>query len=61
MMHGKIWTSAKFITMLLYHLQDAEKVGESYEVDDLDDEWKELLGQIDVSLLTVSLSSHLSH
>lgn len=35
-------------------MQDAEKVGKSYEVDDLDDEWKELLGQIDASLLTVS-------
>ena len=29
-------------------------MGEAYEVDDLDDEWKELLGQIDASLLTVS-------
>ena len=35
-------------------LQDARAVGESYDWDELDDEWKELLGQVDASLQTVS-------
>jgi len=34
-------------------LQDAEAVQGSYDLDDLDDEWKELLGQIDAAFLTV--------
>jgi hypothetical protein len=33
--------------------QDAEAVQGSYDLDDLDDEWKELLGQIDAAFLTV--------
>ena len=33
--------------------QDAEAVQGSYDLDDLDDEWKELLGQIDAALLYV--------
>ena len=35
-------------------LQDAEAVQGSYDLDDLDDEWKELLGQIDAAFLDVS-------
>jgi hypothetical protein len=34
--------------------KDAEAVQGSYDLDDLDDEWKELLGQIDAAFLTMN-------
>ena len=37
--------------------QDAEAVQGSYDLDDLDDEWKELLGQIDAAFLDVSFNT----
>lgn len=38
----------------LFGMQDAEAVGDAYDMDDLDDEWKELLCQIDARLMAVS-------
>ena len=38
-------------------MQDAEAVQGSYDLDDLDDEWKELLGQIDAAFLDVSFTT----
>ena len=35
-------------------VQDVEAVAPAYELDDLDDEWKELLSELDARLLTVS-------
>ena len=40
-------------------VQDVEAVAPAYELDDLDDEWKELLSELDARLLTVSpLTGH---
>ena len=39
----------------LIHMQSARAVGDSYDMDELDSEWKELLIQLDAALLGVML------